>query len=98
MERIDRNNIFVSAPGRPDVILINRPHRRHGVIWLSCSFSLGNRMGMVDSIDTLGYVRVNRVSKCEYGGAWIEVSCLLGPMECMERLMVDLPELMEEWL
>ena len=97
MERKERNHIFVSAPGSSDVILIYRPNKK-GDLLLSCSFRLNKRMGMVDSIDTLGYVRVDRVNHIEEAGTMIEVSCLMDPMECMERLMVDLPKVMEEWL
>ena len=64
-----------------------------------CSFPLSGNMGLVDSVDTLGYVRVESAETIEGVNAGrLKLACLKKPAECLERLMEDLPKVMEEWL
>lgn len=69
-----------------------------GRIFATCSFALAGHWDFVDSIDTLGYVRVIEGATYDMYYSCMIISCVLEPGECMERLLTDLPKVMEEWL
>ena len=52
----------------------------------------------MDAVDTLGYVSVYSALTYDNDYSSMNISCLMNPAECMERLMEDLPKVMEEWL
>ena len=55
-------------------------------------------MDFVDAVDRLFYVRVDRAQTIDDDLSNLYLTCLQAPMGCMEQLLVDLPELMEEHL
>lgn len=76
---------------------LHRP-TESGRIFASCNFSLAGHWDFVDSIDTLGYVCVDGGTTYDNDYSSLQLACLRAPEGCLERLMEDLPELMEEWL
>ena len=60
-ERQPRGFATISTPDGRDRIWLPRP-TASGQIYATCSFALSGRMPLVDSIDTLGYVRVERTT------------------------------------
>ena len=87
----------VSTPDGRRLIWLSRP-TRSGRIHAACSFSLAGHMAFVDAIDTLGYVRVEQVTTYDEDYSSLTLSCIQAPEGCLERLMEDLPERMEECL
>lgn len=55
-------------------------------------------MAFVDSIDALDYIRVDRVITYDEDISALQLTLLQDPKDCLERLMEDLPKLMEEHL
>ena len=96
-ERQPRGFATISTPDGRDRIWLPRP-TASGQIYATCSFALSGRMPLVDSIDTLGYVRVERATTYDNDYSSLHLVCLTNPQDCMERLMEDLPKVMEEWL
>lgn len=78
-------------------IWVQRPTKA-GRIYASCNFPLAGHWDFVDSIDTLGYVCVDGGTTYDNDYSSLQLTCLKKPAECLERLMVDLPKVMEEWL
>ena len=64
----------------------------------TCGFALSGHMDFVDAVDRLFYVRVDRAQTIDDDLSNLYLTCLQAPMGCMEQLLVDLPELMEEHL
>ena len=85
----ERGFATISTPDGRHRIWLHRP-TPEGSIHASCNFALAGHYDFVDAVDTLGYVSVDYSS--------MNISCLMNPAECMERLMEDLPKVMEEWL
>lgn len=96
-ERHPRGFATISTPDGRDRIWLPRP-TASGQIYATCSFALSGRMPLVDSIDTLGYVRVERATTYDNDYSSLHLACLTNPQDCLEQLMEDLPKVMEEWL
>lgn len=92
-----RDFAVISSPDGKFQMRLRRP-LPDGRIFASCGFALAGHWDFVDSIDTLGYVRVIQGATYDADFSSMQMNCLLEPGECMERLMVDLPKVMEEWL
>lgn len=92
-----REFAVISSPDGKHQMRLNLP-LPDGRIFASCSFALAGHWDFVDSIDTLGYVRVDSASTYDADYSSMQMTCLMEPGECMERLMEDLPKVMEEWL
>lgn len=96
-ERQPRGFATISTPDGRDRIWIYRP-TESGFIDIACSFDLNGRFGFVDAVDHLEYVRVEEARIIDEDYSTLMLSCQQVPMDCMERLMEDLPKVMEEWL
>ena len=81
-ERHPRGFATISTPDGRDRIWLPRP-TASGQIYATCSF---------------GYVRVERATTYDNDYSSLHLACLTNPQDCMERLMEDLPKVMEEWL
>ena len=92
-----RDFAVISSPDGRHQMRLSRP-LPDGRIFATCSFALAGHWDFVDSIDTLGYVCVNGASTYDTDYSSMQMTCIMEPGECMERLMVDLPKVMEEWL
>lgn len=92
-----RGFAVISSPDGSHQMRLSRP-LPDGRIFATCSFALAGHWDFVDSIDTLGYVRVIQGATYDADFSSMQMNCLLEPGECMERLMEDLPKVMEEWL
>lgn len=56
-------------------------------------------MLFVDAVDRLGYVRVDEATRIDGDLSALTLRCLVRPYaRCMERLLEDIPLLMEEHL
>ena len=55
-------------------------------------------MDFVDAVDRLFYVRVYRAQTIDDDLSNLYLTCLQAPMGCMEQLLIDLPDIMEEHL
>lgn len=87
----------ISSPDGQYKIWIPRPTSAD-ILILTCSFALSGRMDFVDAIDRLSYIRVDRAQTVDDDLSYLHLTCLQAPGGCMEQLLTDLPELMEEWL
>ena len=96
-ERQSRGFATISTPDGRHRIWLPRPTEA-GRIFASCSFALAGHMDFVDGIDRLGYVRVERAETSDDNYSRLDLSCQDGPALCLERLMEDLPRLMEKHL
>ena len=96
-ERQQRGFAVISSPDGRHQMRLSRP-LPDGRIFATCSFAVAGHWDFVDSIDTLGYVCVNGASTYDTDYSSMQMTCIMEPGECMERLMVDLPKVMEEWL
>lgn len=97
IEKHPRTFATISTPDGRHRIWLPRPTEA-GRIFASCSFALAGHMDFVDGIDRLGYVRVERAETSDDNYSRLDLSCQDGPALCLERLMEDLPGLMEEHL
>lgn len=86
----------VSTPDGRYRIWLPRP-TSSGVMRCSCSFGLRNRLQLIDAIDALNYVRVDEVNEIDQDYSTFVITCLHRPFaDCLEKLMDDLPEVMEK--
>ena len=74
------------------------PISRGGIAYLSCSFGLDSRMNFVDGVDALEYVTVNQVTTYDEDYAVLRLQYDSDHKGCLERLMEDIPPLMEAHL
>lgn len=95
-ERHPRGFATISTPDGRQRIWIYRPQEIF--IDIACSFTLNGRMGFVDAIDRLKYVRVEEARMFDDNYSTLMLSCQQNPGDCLEQLMEDLPKLMEDWL
>ena len=96
--KISRGFVTVSTSDGKYRIWMPRP-TRSGKMRCSCSFGLQHRLPLIDAIDALPYIRMEEVSEIDEDYSTFVLTCQAQPYsECMERLMDDLPELMEEHL
>lgn len=93
----ERGFATISTPDGRHRIWLHRP-TPEGSIHASCNFALAGHYDFVDAVDTLGYVSVYSALTYDNDYSSMNISCLMNPAECMERLMEDLPKVMEEWL
>lgn len=96
-EKRPRGFATITTPDGRNRIWIYRP-TESGFIDIACSFDLNGRFGFVDAIDHLEYVRVEEARIIDEDYSTLMLSCQQVPMGCLERLMEDLPKVMEEWL
>lgn len=88
----------VSTPDGKYRIWMPRP-TGSGTMACACSFGLQHRLPLVDAIDRLPYVRVDEVREIDEDYSTLVLTCQTTPYSaCLERLMEDLPNLMEEHL
>lgn len=85
----------IASPDERYRIWIPRPTPT-GILVLTCGFALSGHMDFVDAVDRLFYVRVDRAQTIDDDLSNLYLTCLQAPMGCMEQLLIDLPELMEE--
>ncbi len=78
-------------------IWIPRPDKA-GVMCCNCGFGLRSYLPFVDAIDQLDYVHVEEVKQLDKDFSAIVVQCDGDRNGCLERLMEDIPRLMEEHL
>lgn len=65
----------------------------------ACSFGLKNKLPMVDAIDALPYIQIEEVNEIDEDYSTFILTCLNKPYsECLERLMDDLPDIMNKHL
>ncbi len=96
-ERQQRGFATIYTPDGRQRIWLHRP-TPEGSIHASCNFALAGHYDFVDAVDTLGYVRVEQATTYDKDYSSLTLTCLLAPEGCLERLMEDLPEKMEEYL
>ena len=78
-------------------IWIPRPDKA-GVMRCNCGFGLGSHLPFVDAIDRLDYVHVEAVRQLDEDFSTIILQCDGEHKGCLERLMEDIPNIMEEHL
>ena len=96
-EKHPRTFAIIGTPDGSRRLWLSRPTEA-GHIYATCSFALTGRMAFVDSIDALDYIRVDRVITYDEDISALQLTLLQDPQDCLERLMEDLPKLMEEHL
>lgn len=88
----------VSTPDGRYRIWMPRP-TSSGRLVCSCSFALKKRLLLVDAIDALPYIQVEEIRDIDEDYSMFIITCKETPYHiCMERLIEDLPRLMEEHL
>lgn len=88
----------VSTPDGRYRIWLPRP-TSSGRLVCSCSFALKKRLPLVDAIDALPYIQVEEIRDIDEDYSTFIITCKETPYHaCMERLIEDLPKLMEEHL
>lgn len=88
----------VSTPDGRYRIWLPRP-TSSGRLVCSCSFALKKRLQLVDAIDALPYIQVEEIRDIDEDYSTFIITCKETPYHaCMERLIEDLPKLMEEHL
>lgn len=92
-----RGFAHIASPDGQYNIWIPRPTPT-GILVLTCGFALSGRMDFVDAIDRLPYIRVDRAQTVDNDLSHLHLTCLQAPGGCMEQLLTDLPELMEQHL
>ena len=93
----ERGFAVITSPDGSHQMRLSRP-LPDGRIYATCSFALAGHWDFVDAVDTLGYVTVIEGTTYDPDYSCLMMNCVRAPEVCLERLMVDLPELMEEWL
>lgn len=78
-------------------IWIPRPNAA-GTMLCNCGFGLRSHLPFVDAIDRLDYVHVEAVRQLDEDFSTIVLQCDGDHRGCLERLMEDIPRLMEEHL
>mgnify|MGYP001778394204 CR=1 FL=1 len=88
----------VSTPDGNFRIWLPRP-TKSGTMRCSCSFALKQKLPMVDAIDALPYIQIEEVNEIDEDYSTFVLTCLHKPYsECLERLMDDLPDIMNKHL
>lgn len=85
----------IASPDERYRIWIPRPTPT-GILVCTCGFALSGHMDFVDAVDRLFYVRVDRAQTIDNDLSNLYLTCLQAPMGCMEQLLEDLPDIMEE--
>lgn len=92
-----RGYASISTPDAKYRMWVPRP-TRSGRITCNCGFSLSRGLPFVDAISELKYVTVDEVKRIDKDFGTMVLQCNEKPGDCMERLLEDLPELMERYL
>lgn len=92
-----RNYASISTPEGMYHIWLSRP-TKNGEIICSCGFSLQHKMPFVDAISNLGYVFADEVQIIDQDYSVIILKCVQATEGVYEKLMDDIPELMEKYL
>lgn len=92
-----RGYASISTPDGTWHIWLSRP-TKSGEIICSCGFSLQSKMPFVDAISNLGYVSADEVQIIDRDYSVIILRCIQAPEGVYEKLMDDIPELMEQYL
>lgn len=87
----------IGTPDGTHRVWLQRP-TASGRICAACNFALAGHMNLVDAIDLLGYVSVDAAVSYDNDYSCLTLSCILAPEGCLEKLMDDIPKLMEEFL
>lgn len=95
--KLNRGQTSISTPDGQFRIWLNRPTAA-GKIICSCGFALKEKLPFVDAIDTLGYVMTDEVRQIDQDYSTLILYCIQPPNEVVERLIEDLPILMEQYL
>lgn len=93
----NRGYASISTPDGKFRIWLNRP-TASGKIICSCGFALKGKLPFVDAIDTLSYVQVDEVRQIDQDYSTFILYCVQSPNGVFERLIEDIPELMERYL
>lgn len=96
-EQPNRGYASISTPDGKFRLWLNRPTSA-GKIICSCGFALKQKLPFVDAIDALGYVRVDEVRQIDGDYSTLALHCVQSPKGVFERLLDDIPELMEQCL
>lgn len=92
-----KRSATITAPDGKNFIRIFL-YPAEGIAYLSCSFGLDSRMNFVDGVDALEYVTVNQVTTYDEDYAVLRLQYDSDHKGCLERLMEDIPTLMEAHL
>ena len=92
-----RGYASISTPDGSYRIWLNRPTSA-GRIICTCGFALKAHLPFVDAISSLGYVQADEVRQIDQDYSTLILSCVQAPSGVFERLIEDMPELMEQYL
>lgn len=87
----------ISTPDGRYRLWIPRPTAA-GTMYCNCGFGLRSHMPFVDAIDRLDYVHVEEVRQMDEDFSCIVIQCDGEHKGCLERLLEDIPNIMEEHL
>lgn len=87
----------ISTPDGRFRIWVPRP-TNSGRMTCNVGFPLKEHLDFVDAIDGLEYLQVDEVRQIDKDLSTMVLWCKQSPTACMERLLEDLPELMEQYL
>ena len=88
----NRGYASISTPDGKFRIWLNRP------TICSCGFALKRKLPFVDTISALGYVQADEVRQIDQDYSTLILYCVQSPDGVFERLIEDIPELMEQYL
>lgn len=95
--KTDRGYVAISTPDGKFRMWLNKP-TASGKIICSCGFSLKQKLPFVDAISTLGYVQADEVRLIDEDYSTLILICVQSSDGVLERLIEDIPELMEQYL
>lgn len=95
--KTDRGYASISTPDGKFRMWLNKP-TASGKIICSCGFSLKQKLPFVDAINTLGYVQADKVRLIDEDYSTLILICVQSSDGVFERLIEDIPELMEQYL
>ena len=87
----------ISTPDGRYRLWIPRP-TPSGTMYCNCGFGLRSHLPFVDAIDRLDYVHVEEVRQMDQDFSCIVIQCEGEHKGCLERLLEDIPNIMEEHL
>ena len=95
--QLNRGYASISTPDGKFRIWLNRP-TASGKIICSCGFALKQKLPFVDAISALGYVQADEVQQIDQDYSTLILYCVQSSNGVFERLIEDIPELMEQYL
>lgn len=93
----NRGYASISTPDGRFRMWLNRP-TASGKIICSCGFALKQKLPFVDAINKLGYVQADEVREIDMDYSTLILCCVQSPNGVFERLIEDIPELMDQYL